>query len=77
MTEIKRPVGRPRMHSDEEIIEAIRGGATTANELLAVLGLKHKTSLLDRLSSLADRGMIEITGGRGPHPYIMRLKEGE
>lgn len=77
MTETKRPVGRPRMHSDEDIITAIREGATTANELLAVLGLKHKTSLFSRLRALQERGMIEMIQGNGPHPTTVRIKEDE
>lgn len=77
MENTKRPVGRPRKYSDEDLLNAIRNGATTAAEILEAVGAKHKTTLFDRLMTLEYQGLIKLDVPTGPRPIRVRLVESD
>lgn len=54
-------MGRPRKHSDAEIIAVINAnGTSTINALMSELGLKHKTTFIQRLRRLHEFGCIVL-----------------
>lgn len=56
--------GRPQTHTDENIIAWIESGAHTPDELLRLLELRSKSTLMIRLRRMRDAGLVTIREGK-------------
>lgn len=75
--ETRKKAGRKQKYTDEQIVEAVNEhgfDSMTVDDLLAALNLKSKTTLIRRLRTIRDAGLIDMVERSRHDGFIIKPK---